>query len=184
MPPPPPTPSLEWSGAAGRSGVVYVILIPFHSILRQNVEFTRVLCSRFTFWQRRGGEKERAFPICNPPFPEKEERERKGVFSPRHSGPLCRAERGGRGEESAPPPPRISFRRRRQATKTYKSGQMKRETGREYRMDRGAGRSKGALAELLPPPFGAHETSSTRLESPMPSALSWNSVPRSKGSRK
>ena len=57
-----------------------MILIPFHSILRQNVEFTRVLCSRFTFWQRRGGEEERAFPICNPPFPEKEERERKGVF--------------------------------------------------------------------------------------------------------
>ena len=26
------------------------------------------------------GEEERAFPICNPPFPEKEERERKGVF--------------------------------------------------------------------------------------------------------
>ena len=65
---------------------------------------------------------------------------------------------GERGEQ-----PRISFRRRRQATKTYKSGQMKRETGREYRMDRGAGRSKGALAELLSPPFGAHETSSTRL---------------------
>ena len=36
-------------------------------------------------------------------------------------------------------------------------------------MDRGAGRSKGALAELLPPPFGAHETSSTRVR--IPSAL-------------
>ena len=49
--PPPPLLSLEWSGV-----VVYVILIPFHSILRQNeqnVEFTQVLCSRFTFWQRR-----------------------------------------------------------------------------------------------------------------------------------
>ena len=143
-----------------------MILIPFHSILRQNVEFTRVLCSRFTFWQRSGrtrggGEKERAFPICNPPFPEKEERERKGVFYFRRVTRDHFVERR-EGEESAPPP-RISFRRRRQATKTYKSGQMKRETGREYRMDRGAGRSKGALAELLPPPFGAHETSSARL---------------------
>ena len=32
------------------------------------------------FGRGAGGEKERAFPICNPPFPEKEERERKGVF--------------------------------------------------------------------------------------------------------
>ena len=106
---------------------------------------------------------ERAFPICNPPFPEKEERERKGVFYFRRVTRDHFVERRERGGESAPP--RISFRRRRQATKTYKSGQMKRETGREYRMDRGAGRSNRALAELLPPPFGAHETSSTRLGS-------------------
>ena len=100
---------------------------------------------------REGGkerERERAFPICNPAFPEKEEGKKRSIlFSPRHSGPLCKAERERERERAL----RISFRRRRrrQATKTYKSGQMKRETGREYRTDRRAGR-QGCRKGLSP----------------------------------
>ena len=78
MPPPPPL-SLEWSGVCDpdpfslnpqtECGIHSSVMLAIY-ILAEEGRGGRL-------WSR---ERERAFPICNPPFPEKEERERKGVY--------------------------------------------------------------------------------------------------------
>ena len=106
--------------------------------------------------EKRGKEGERGrerghFQFVIRRFPKKKrgkkEAKRSILFLPRHSGPLCSCRAL-----------RISFRRRRrrrQATKTYKSGQMKRETGREYRMDR---RTDRDLQKRFPEPYSLRTT--------------------------
>lgn len=97
----PPPLSLEWSGVE-RSGVCDPDPFSLNPQTECGIHSSVMLAIYILAEERstrreKEREEEGAFPICNPPFPEKEEREeREGkkrsiLFSPRHSGPLCRA---------------------------------------------------------------------------------------------
>ena len=80
----PPPLSLEWSGVE-RSGVCDPDPFSLNPQTECGIHSSVMLAIYILAEERstrreKEREEEGAFPICNPPFPEKEERERKGVF--------------------------------------------------------------------------------------------------------